>query len=408
MAVTRNINRTTGNTFLVNATNYLSIGGLTTAITTEANAQITYRSAGTLANLFADIKTNTVTAASTLRSRKNTANGNQSVSVGSSLTGVFEDTVNSDTVAAADKLNYQVVTGATGTSMVIVQFASTFSATTNTVKKHVLNNGNTFTVASVTVFVPISGTAILTTSTTESTFQYKAKLAGTLTNLQVHVSTNTRPATTFGSRKNTAAGTLTLSVGASLTGFFEDTTHSDTIASGDLINYTLTTGTGTNSMLVDNIAAEFTTTTGTFFFLAANSNTTGTAINTTQWFGMEGDTQGQVVAEAQDKNTPRVAFTAGNLQIKVTANLNTATSTLLLRQNSVNSALSASITASTTGFFEDIIDTVNIATTDSINFQITTGATGGNLTYILMSATATPTVAPATSIGGTLMMMGVG
>jgi hypothetical protein len=361
------------------STKYLILGDtMLTRQTVEANAQLTMRSAGTLANLYVYSSANTITAASTVRTRLNAANGGQSVSIGSSATGVFEDTTHTDAIAAADKINYQVVPGASGTQLTIQTIGVTFSATTNTVKKFTASDeAVTFTTASVTRFIPLSGR--LQIGSTESTDQYTARVAGTLTNLQVHISANARgTATTFGSRLNTATGALTVSVGIAGTGFFEDTTHTDTIASGDLVNYFLTTGTGTASMTIDNVAAEFTSTSGNFFFLGAqggNSNY-GTTANAMSALG---GTIATTTTENNAKVTSRVAFTAGNLSTHLANNSITASSTVTFRQNGSNTALTVSIPSSTSGFFEDTVDTVSIATTDTINHNIVTGGTGSTL-----------------------------
>ncbi len=66
------------------------------------------------------VLTNAITAASTFTFRKNAANGNQTVSITASTTGAFTDTTNSDSsIGASDLINYQLVTGATGSTMTI-------------------------------------------------------------------------------------------------------------------------------------------------------------------------------------------------------------------------------------------------------------------------------------------------
>ena len=83
---------------------------------TDPPTQILYRSPGTLSKLYVRVTANSNVGSVTLRVRKNGANGNMFVTIPAGATGAFEDTVNTDTVAAGDKLNYQSTTGgATGT-----------------------------------------------------------------------------------------------------------------------------------------------------------------------------------------------------------------------------------------------------------------------------------------------------
>lgn len=390
MAAIRNITGMgTAATYGANLTRFAPIGGATTAITTETASQITYESAGVLSNLFIFVATNTVSAASTFRTRKNIANGAQSTSITASTTGIFEDNANTDSVVAGDEVNYSLVTGATGTSMTISQMATLFTATTNTTKKHAsVVAGGSFSTASTTVFVPTAGVHI-TPATTEANVQYKSRIAGTINNFFVHISSNARTATTtVFSRKNTANGNLTVSIGSTATGFFEDLTHSDTIATGDLINRAFTTGAGTQNIIIDVIAAEFTTTTGSSIFTAGSVSSTTVVANNTVFAAADGQSSTQGVAEARSANKPQFSFTAANLQFFVTANTITASSTFSLRQNSGSSGISASIASSTTGIFEDLVNTAAIAATDLINYQLLIGATGANIQFSTMAITA--------------------
>lgn len=102
----------------LNVTAYHAIGGGNAANqTTESATQSQANVAATLSNLNCYVGENTITDTSTGRLRVNTANGNQSVSIGASATGEFEDTASSDAVAAGDLIDYQLVTANSGTTM---------------------------------------------------------------------------------------------------------------------------------------------------------------------------------------------------------------------------------------------------------------------------------------------------
>lgn len=99
-------------------TNYVPIGGEGGALVTTTDADDTTRPPvaidGTASRLRASITANARTSTTTINFRKNGANGNQTLSIGSGATGVFEDTSNTDSVAFNDRLGYSIVTG-TGT-----------------------------------------------------------------------------------------------------------------------------------------------------------------------------------------------------------------------------------------------------------------------------------------------------
>jgi hypothetical protein len=74
-------------------------------------------------------------------------------------------------------------------------------------------------------------------SLTEVDAQLKVRsIGGTLTNLYVYVQQSSTTTLTVTSRKNGANGNLTVSVASGATGAFQDTTHSDSFAAGDLLD----------------------------------------------------------------------------------------------------------------------------------------------------------------------------
>src|SRR3990167_9488536 len=70
------------------------------------------------------------------------------------------------------------------------------------------------------------------------------RTAGTLANLYVYISQNDRGASTYKSWINVSAGNLSVSITASGTGGFEDTSNSDSITAGDAVNAQSITGAG--------------------------------------------------------------------------------------------------------------------------------------------------------------------
>ncbi len=81
--------------------------------TNEADVQTTARAALTAKNMYVNVSSNSLDGTTTLRVRKNVANGNMLVSVGAGATGQFEDLVNIDRFIASDNLNWITVAGGT-------------------------------------------------------------------------------------------------------------------------------------------------------------------------------------------------------------------------------------------------------------------------------------------------------
>ena len=69
--------------------------------------------------LTCNITSNSITGNSTINLRKNAGNAGPTLSIGANATGIFNDNTDTYTAAATDAMNYQIVTGSTGTSISI-------------------------------------------------------------------------------------------------------------------------------------------------------------------------------------------------------------------------------------------------------------------------------------------------
>lgn len=81
------------------------------AQTTESSNQTTAPFAGVASRLSATVQFHVTSTNSTLRLRKNGSNGNSVISIPANTTGRFEDTSNTDTIAAGDLIGYQLTPG---------------------------------------------------------------------------------------------------------------------------------------------------------------------------------------------------------------------------------------------------------------------------------------------------------
>jgi hypothetical protein len=322
------------------------------AETTEVNAQVTFRSGGILSALEINVYVNTVLAASTLRIRKNGANGNQSTSITASTTGQFSDTTNQDFIDAGDEVNYQLVVGAGGTSLTPSSFSVLFQSDTIQLVTN-SSAGIAYSTASVDRYaVPAGG--LFADAVSHNANKAKINVAGTWKNLFVNVSANARTSsTTITGVKNEVAGAMTVSVGSGATGFFEDTSNTITVAAGDYINYVVTTGINAGTLTMQHIASGFKPNTNTFPFIVGSisggSSKAGTDAAET-FYPVCGSTSGALPVA----DTPiRVKGTFGKFTLRVLTNTLNGNTAWDLVFNGAHQAIAVSVTASTTGEFED-------------------------------------------------------
>ena len=181
--------------------------------TDETVAQTTVRTAGTFSGLWIYMVGNS-RGASTMRFRKNGADGNQVVSIGASATGLFADASNSDTVAAGDNVCHAITIGAGGTNFENTMSGVAFDAGLGDTQ--VVFCGGVFgglNAAGLTRWSPLAGSG--STSITEASAQNYIPIPGTLSDMCVGVGSNSATfAVTYQTRINGADGNLTISVGA--------------------------------------------------------------------------------------------------------------------------------------------------------------------------------------------------
>lgn len=382
------------------ATTYYSLTGRPVLNATEATRQAPIRRAGTFSKFSIKITVNSFTTTSTARLRINGANGNQSVSITNGVTGIFQDNSNSDTISSGDLLNYSIAAGSGGT-LTFTIFSILYEATGNA-SYFLMNNGSTgFTANSTTRYQSVGDDGLQITETTESDVQTRVRVAGTHKNLYVYINSNARiTTTTLRSRKNSGNGNMSISITSGSTGLFEDTTNSDTLASGDLINYSLTTSTGGGSIAFRIIGSEFLSDNDTVFSVVHSGSTSGISYSfgATEQSGVSGGIYASSSpSEANMQLTCDQDCVISYLQAYVSANgLNSAT-TVKLRINGANGNLSVSIGATSTGYFQDASNSDSIVANDLINLQYVMGGVANTITFftVLMNidyATATTSI----------------
>jgi hypothetical protein len=207
--------------------------------------------------------------------------------------------------------------------------------------------------------------------------------AGVMSNLYVRILTNNRPNnSTLIGRHNTADGNLTATITASTTGEFEDTTNSDTLADGDEYNLQLTTGAGGSQFTLSIMSVLFNATSDTYSrHIAIGSASTA---STTHFVPLS-TSYTATTTEADAQALMKSSGTMKHLWAYVTTNGRGTTSTIGSRKNAGAGNLTASISAGTTGVFEDTSNSDSYVSDDLLNWYITLGTGTGTL-EVWMSA----------------------
>jgi hypothetical protein len=376
---------TTGNSSNFGLTRYIPIaGGGNGLVTAESTAQLTFRQNAVLSDLWLFIITNTLdTGASTLKVRVNGANVNQNLSINAGVTGEFLDSSNTDTISAGDEVALQLITSGTSGILTLGSYSISCNPSNHHTKLVANNPSGQSITASLTRYCPIIGSTII--NATESNAQTDIRVNGTLKNFQVVISINSRSdSTAFKVRKNGTDGNQSISVSASTTGIFEDTSNTDSISTGDLLNVSITTGGGTGSIRLQTVYSELDNS-GNHFEMGNTSTSGRTHVaSTTYYLGLYGEMFTITTVENREQQNAQFAFTAKNLRLYISANATTASSTFRTRVNGANGAQSVSISAGATGWFSDLSNTDNISIGDLICFQLVNGAGGGVTTMLAL------------------------
>lgn len=366
-------------------------GNCSMVSTTEADNQVLQKNAGIYSDISVRVGTNGMTGTTTFQFRINGVNGNMSIAIPGSTTGLFKlaDSSVTDTVVAGDLTTLRSTPGGTTGTMVQRARAACF---TNTSSSETISrcgcgqypSGANLNTASSTSYEGIFGEVPLSyPATTEANAKCRMRKPGTIRNLAIYVGANARStSTTFTLRKNGASTTQVITVGAGVTGWCEQDTpaNTTTIAAGDDVNWMMVTGTGTGAFRVFVYLLDYATTDG--WFPCGCSTTDGGTIATTL-------TRYQPLGGFRDTNNTETnvsIYAGGNFRFAelvtlVPTNANTAGGTVALMINGSASALSATITGSGTGVFADSANVVTTASTDTLSFRYVTNAGTGAITF---------------------------
>lgn len=210
-------------------------------------------------------------------------------------------------------------------------------------------------------------------------------------------------------RVNGGNGNQIITIGAGATGAFEDLVNTDNIVPGDEVNYRMDAG-GLNTQRI----------LPTYTSIKSNSDgrqsggsdpitTTELQYGMTRYLPIECNTGEFGTVEADCQSEARTSLEARNMFVNIPTNGINGNIVLTLRQNGANSALTVTVGAGLTGFFEDLVNTVNFLSTDLINWIVVAAGSSGwaHLSVISFEqrqyAPAPPTGAPSGGIANKLI-----
>lgn len=304
--------------------------------------------------------------------QKNGTTGNQNASLAAGVTGWVEDTSHTDSFSAGDTA-VVIRTGGGFNNTTITTHRSQFNSSTPASLESADDESNSFAYSTGALFAALIGT--WGNNGTESREQQKRRAAGTLANLTVHISSSNTGTQTIKLRKNTADGNQLISISSGTTGLASDASHTDSIASGDLVAVSgVSTASGGSknfysARMAGTISAQ------DLFAHTPGLINVGTVATYYEAVGGQG---GSVGTESTQQIHAAFAFTASKLRLTVASNSGGAggAGNLKFRVAGADGNQIASFTASATGTFEDVSHTDSVSSGAAINHKlsITAGA----------------------------------
>jgi len=376
-------------------------GALTQLETSEAPTQAIWRGgAATLTKMRVRANTNARSTNTLVTARLNTADSALIVTItGGGGPNTYVNMTDSMALADGDLWNYSIATS-TGTGAVGMCIAAEIQVTTGQVSAPIATWGSlAFTAAR---FYMVGGGQFVS-NTTETPALATALETCTLKNLQVYIRSNSSTGFTFKTRVNGADGTLTVSPGSAATGWFEDTTHTDSLAAGDTYCFTTTAPSATAT--VGYAGVKYTSANANTCAINTNLVSNSPAAGATAYFAMGGAKTS--ATEANCQHSMPFGGTISKLSARVFSNTSSTASTLISRINNSSASSTLTITipsATTSGVIQDTTNSDSFAATDTLDIRFT-GATTGPTTLQWVGALIT---ASSVSAVRRLTLLGVG
>lgn len=339
--------------------------------------------AGTAEKISVGVSANTFTSTLTVTIVKNNTSGNNTIT--SSGNGQFTDTSHTDTIVGTDLIN-TLATGASGVaySAVIIYQGLRMDHTSGYGSYWAVgSNGGVLSYATTTTsWINVSGGALNGLETTsEAAVQSMVRAAGTWDDLAFYSVSNTKAGTTTQvSRINSATGNQTITVTSLGTGLFEDTSHTDTVVTGDKLNYQLSTATA--GTLTGIPRSRFMASGTLQDLIASDRRTANNGSNAIRFWSLYGALYNDA-AEATVTTTTQWASSVVKLRQYVPTQATAGGWTLGLRISGVDGNL-AIASGTGTGWTEDTSHTDTVTAGATLNYKTTASSNGTSLTSVIM------------------------
>ena len=209
----------------------------------------------------------------------------------------------------------------------------------------------------------------------ENRHQVKAPTAYTWANLYVRCTAWATSDQTIRSRLNSGFGALIVTITG--TGVFEDTTNSDAVASGDLINFEAKRAlAGTSTLTIGGSTLQTSNNNTTFECTADVNGPPAIGFGLTVFGSLTGQTQriDLVTTETDVQYTVREPTTYSNSRIFLHSNGLDGATLWRFRVDLANGAQSISIGAGSTGAFEDTTNSDDVVAGSEVDYQLDTTA----------------------------------
>lgn len=367
----------------------------------EASAQAVFGVAGTVSKLA--VQADNVGTGRSVKLRKNGADGTLIVSPTNTTAGLYEDATHSDHFAVGDKHNLKFV----HTGHPVYRYVrGVFTPDSGHAGFYALGNINALFTTSGhprQYITPLSNQGLSAHGEVqqliEANTQQLIRSPGTLKNMCVYVDQDIvkPPFVDFGNsagmtirtRINGAYGNSIISLAANPSdAFYQDSTHSDVLASGDLLSVAIDFAGGPsfgndygglgcsffactieNSGNSNDIYSVYLGTISTSFssprYIALNSNALATAGTT------------ETDAKIRHGFDGRIS----NLRINVVSNAHTTDIRLRLRKNGANGNSLVTVPAGQVGWFEDTVNFDTFLAADDICMQLDLNGGSGNFNF---------------------------
>jgi hypothetical protein len=368
-----------GDSTFVTSAYLVPVGAL---VRSTVELTITMRVAGTVSRYAASINANGATRSGRLR--KNSTNVNGILTFTDSVAQVLYDTTHTDDYAIGD--TFGVFCTDNGTHPRYNWQSFVFEAAGGASVGFLGTSGT----QSIGAYFKILGGLSQQASneyTTESLQQNKMRTSGTVQFCTVLNPTAVGSGTnTWTLRKNGVDTAIAIAVPMTSTGKFEDTTHSVSFVSGDLLGWRCSGSTVSSSGLQHPIAC-ITYAGNAYEVVAGPGGLTANASD--RFIALTAAAGVPDLTEAPQKMQHGFAGTIAKLRANVAASTFSGAITIKLRKNGADASNAISLTAGTTGWFEDASSIDTFAAGDDINYVVRGGTSGGGTIAAIM-VTETP------------------